>query len=71
MSNYWHFGGTRLLLLTKDALIKWYQKIWAAPPHLIWTKSKRTAAFPCETGPKIDLSRPKKDENTNRQKYND
>ena len=34
----WHFEGNRLLLLTKNALMKRCQKIWAgpspAPPHL-------------------------------------
>ena len=45
-SNYWHFGGNRLHLLTKNALMKRCQKNWAGPsPPLIWTKSKRTAAF--------------------------
>ena len=45
-SNYFHFGGNRLLLLTKNALKKRCQKIWVGPsPPLIWTKSKRTPAF--------------------------
>ena len=44
-SNCWHVGGNRLLLLTKNALMKRWQKIWAGPPPLIWTKSKRTATF--------------------------
>ena len=29
--KYWHFGGNRLLLLTKNALMKRCQKIWAGP----------------------------------------
>ena len=35
-SNYWHFGGNKLLLLTKNALVKRCQKIWAgsSPPSL-------------------------------------
>ena len=31
-SNYWHIGGNRLPLLTKNALMKRCQKFWAAPP---------------------------------------
>ena len=31
-------------------------KIWAGPPPLIWTKSKRTAGFPCETAHKVLFS---------------
>ena len=41
-------GGNTLLLLTKYALMKRYQKIGQSPlppPPLIWTKSKRTAPF--------------------------
>ena len=30
-SNYWHFGGNSLHLLTKYALMKRWQKIWAGP----------------------------------------
>ena len=30
-SNYWHFGGNRLHLLTKNALMKRCQKNWAGP----------------------------------------
>ena len=44
-SNYWHLGGNRLLLLPKNAQKKRCQKIWAGPPPLIWTKSKRTTVF--------------------------
>ena len=37
-------------LLTKNALMKRCQKIWAGPsPPFIWKKSKRTAAFVRET----------------------
>ena len=35
-------GGKRLLLLTKNALMKRWQKVWAGPSP---PKSKRTAAF--------------------------
>ena len=48
MFKFWHLGGNRLLLLTKNALMKRCQKIWAGPP-LIWTKSKRPAVSPRET----------------------
>ena len=39
--NYWHFGGKRLLLLTKNTLMKSCRNIWAGPssPHLDKTKS--------------------------------
>ena len=37
--------------MTKKALMNRWQKIWARPPPLIWTKSKRTAVFPRETVP--------------------
>ena len=30
--NYWHFGGNRLLLLTKNALIKGDKKFGQGPP---------------------------------------
>ena len=48
-SNYWHFRGNRLLLLTKNALMKRCQKFGQGPLPLIWTKSKRTASFFRET----------------------
>ena len=45
-SNYWHFRGNGFLLLTKNAVMKRWQKFGQGPPPpLIWTKSKRTAAF--------------------------
>ena len=43
-SKYWHVGGNRLLLLTKNVLLKMWKKL-GMPPPLIWTKSQRTATF--------------------------
>ena len=45
----------RLLLLTKNALMKRRQKIGQGLPPLVWTKSKRTAAFFRETVQKMIL----------------
>ena len=44
-SNYWHFGGNKLLLLTKNAHMKRCQKIGQGPPPPSFGKNPKEQLF--------------------------
>ena len=44
-SNYWHFGGNRLLLLTKNALMKSDKKLARALPSPSFEQNKKSSIF--------------------------